>query len=234
MIEAIQHGDLVSAGVHLAKYVLVIFSIVAVGVVVERLFYLARARKLEERDFVVLRDALTKGDLATASTVAAASAAPVAAALEAGLEQQQLGSGGKTSANSGVLQRIRDAMDQEVAVQVALLQRNLQLLATCASTAPYVGLFGTVLGILQAFDRIARLNQTGASVVAAPIAEALKATALGLGVAIPAVMAYNYFSGRVKGLGLLIETHSLDLNSRLEAALENEEAQTVGGENHGG
>jgi biopolymer transport protein ExbB/TolQ len=110
---------------------------------------------------------------------------------------------------------VHEAVTQGIEVQSALLHRNLPILATIASTAPYVGLFGTVLGILQAFAKIATTGQTGASVVAAPIAEALTATALGLGVAIPAVMAYNYFSGRVNDLTLRVETHTLDLAARL-------------------
>jgi biopolymer transport protein ExbB len=72
-----------------------------------------------------------------------------------------------------------------------------------------------VLGILSAFARIAATGQTGASAVAGPIAEALTATGLGLGVAIPAVMAYNYLSGRVGDIMLRVETHALDLSARL-------------------
>jgi biopolymer transport protein ExbB/TolQ len=110
---------------------------------------------------------------------------------------------------------VRDAVTQEVVMQSNALTHNLSVLGTVASTAPYIGLFGTVLGILDAFERIASSGQTGARIVAAPIAEALTATALGLGVAIPAVMAYNYFSGRVNDLSLRIENHALDLTSRL-------------------
>jgi biopolymer transport protein ExbB/TolQ len=100
-------------------------------------------------------------------------------------------------------------------MQSAELGRNVPKLATIASVAPYIGLFGTVLGILDAFGHIAATGQTGAKVVAGPISEALVATALGLGVAIPAVMAYNYFSGRVNSLSQLVEDHALELTARL-------------------
>jgi biopolymer transport protein ExbB/TolQ len=112
---------------------------------------------------------------------------------------------------------VPQAIAQGIEVQCAALQGRLPILATVASTAPYIGLFGTVLGILSAFSEIARTGQTGAAVVAAPIAEALTATALGLGVAIPAVMAYNFFNGRINELGLRVETHALYLAARLPA-----------------
>jgi biopolymer transport protein ExbB len=113
-----------------------------------------------------------------------------------------------------------------------VLNRNLSILATIASTAPYVGLFGTVLGILSAFATIARTGQTGASVVAAPIAEALTATAMGLGVAIPAVMAYNYFSGRVNDMMLRVETHAIDLTARLWTGETGSALEPVGVDSH--
>jgi biopolymer transport protein ExbB/TolQ len=121
-------------------------------------------------------------------------------------------------------------MNQEVNVQIARLQNNLPLLATAASTAPYVGLFGTVLGILSAFRMIAETGQTGAAVVAGGISEALIATALGLGVAIPAVMAYNYFTARVNTLSLQIETHALDLTELMVVRSAPETATIAQGE----
>jgi biopolymer transport protein ExbB/TolQ len=72
-----------------------------------------------------------------------------------------------------------------------------------------------VLGILAAFHSIDQAGQTGAKVVVGPIGEALSSTALGLGVAIPAVIAYNYFSGRVNAMGLVVEDHALELAARL-------------------
>jgi biopolymer transport protein ExbB len=78
------------------------------------------------------------------------------------------------------------------------LERNLTFLATLGSNAPFIGLFGTVLGIIKAFHDLARNQAGGPSVVMAGISEALVATAVGLMVAIPAVVAFNYFSRRVK------------------------------------
>ncbi|PQV63756.1 biopolymer transport protein ExbB [Abditibacterium utsteinense] len=200
------HGGLIGLGVLLAKYSLIVFSILSFAVMIERIWVLRRLQSAESRDFPTLRDTLLLGQTEALPSQIAASPAPCAAILGAGLAHQ----------DDGTL-RLREAMSQEVSAQIAALQFNLPILATAATTAPYVGLFGTVLGILAAFREIATSGQTGASVVAGGISEALTATALGLGVAIPAVMAYNYFTGRVNKLALEIETHALDLATRLAA-----------------
>jgi biopolymer transport protein ExbB/TolQ len=96
-----------------------------------------------------------------------------------------------------------------------LLQKNLPYLASVASTAPYVGLFGTVLGILEAFRRIAATGQTGPAVVSGSISEALITTALGLGVAIPAAIGYNLLLARVNEFSLIVENHSLEIADAL-------------------
>jgi biopolymer transport protein ExbB len=196
--------SIIEFGVYAARWLLVLFSVVSVGVMIERGLSLRRIGRVEETDYKSLRQLLHRGQRDAVRAAVAASSAPSAAALQAGFELRE--------ANPDF---VHEAITQEIEVQCAELQGQLPLLATVASTAPYIGLFGTVLGILTAFDQIAKTGQTGASVVAAPIAEALTATALGLGVAIPAVMAYNYFSGRVNALSLKVETHALDLAARL-------------------
>ena len=85
------------------------------------------------------------------------------------------------------------------------LERNLAFLATLGSNAPFVGLFGTVLGIIKAFHDLAGNQAGGPSVVMAGISEALVATAVGLMVAIPAVVAFNYFNRRVRSFMCKVE-----------------------------
>jgi biopolymer transport protein TolQ len=106
-------------------------------------------------------------------------------------------------------------------VEVEQLQRGLSVLATVGSVAPFVGLFGTVWGIMNAFQGIAASNNTSLAVVAPGIAEALFATALGLVAAIPAVVAYNrasgdlnHYAGRLSTLVGLVE---VQLSRQLEA-----------------
>lgn len=198
--------SLVELGVQAARWILILFSVVSVGVMLESALNLRKIARLEEAEFRALRALLTRGEHNAAHSTIAASNAPSILALQEGLELRPINP-----------EAVPEAIQQGIEVQCAALQGHLPILATVASTAPYIGLFGTVLGILSAFAEIARTGQTGAAVVAAPIAEALTATALGLGVAIPAVMAYNYFSGRVNNLGLRVETHALDLAARMPA-----------------
>ena len=199
--------SLVELGVQAARWILVLFSLVSVFVMVESALNLRRAARLEDAEFRTLKTLLTRGEHSAAQASIAASRAPSVLALHEGLELRAINPGA-----------VSEAIAQGIEVQCAALQGHLRILATIASTAPYVGLFGTVLGILSAFAEIARTGQTGAAVVAAPIADALTATALGLGVAIPAVMGYNFFSGRVGDLGLRVETHALDLAARIPPA----------------
>lgn len=201
---AIGEGNFTELGVLLAKDVLIVFSILSFAVIIERAISLKKARAAEEADYKTLRSAFVRKEAAAVRAGVSGSTAPSALALAAGLEH-----------GSEDIEIVREAIAQEVVVQTAELQRNLPVLATVASTAPYIGLFGTVLGILDAFHTISITGQTGASVVAGGISEALLATALGLGVAIPAVIAYNAFNGKVNSLSLTVETHALDLASRL-------------------
>ena len=196
--------SIIPYGVILAKVLLMLASMVSIAVMAERGFALGRERKAEERDFRALREALRAANYDLARQMAAAAEGGSARALQAGFEH-----------GSEDTEIIREAIAQEVVVQTARLQSNLMWLGTIASTAPYVGLFGTVLGILDAFQVIAMTGKTGAAVVAGGISEALVTTALGLGVAIPAVVAYNAFNGKINALSLVIETHAIDLASRL-------------------
>lgn len=95
---------------------------------------------------------------------------------------------------AGLQQRIDRAMMTAIGREVSLLERYMAFLATVGSTAPFVGLFGTVWGIMNSFAAIANSQNTSLAVVAPGIAEALFATAIGLVAAIPAVVAYNKFS----------------------------------------
>jgi biopolymer transport protein TolQ len=96
---------------------------------------------------------------------------------------------------SGLQARLRIVLDTTIAAEIERLDRYLSLLATTGSAAPFIGLFGTVWGIMNSFTAIAAAESTSLSVVAPGIAEALFATAIGLVAAIPAVIAYNKLSG---------------------------------------
>ena len=97
------------------------------------------------------------------------------------------------------IESVARALERQAQREQQNLKRGLNLLATVGSTAPFVGLLGTVVGIINAFQQIAATGSGGLGTVSAGISEALVTTAFGLLVAIPAVMAYNYFNSRVEG-----------------------------------
>jgi biopolymer transport protein ExbB/TolQ len=92
----------------------------------------------------------------------------------------------------------REAMQRVTSAEIGRLERHLVALATLGNISPFVGLFGTVIGVMRAFEAISRTGSGGLGTVSAGIAEALVATAAGLFVAIPAVTGYNHFVSRVK------------------------------------
>jgi len=93
---------------------------------------------------------------------------------------------------------ISNAMEREIIVETAKLERYTSIVGTIGNTAVYIGLFGTVLGIIRAFNDIAAAGTGGMSIVIGGVAEALVCTATGLFVAIPAVVAFNYFTKKVE------------------------------------
>ena len=122
---------------------------------------------------------------------------------------------------TGDLQRlgsenVRRALHFGIAEQIARLKSSLALLATAASTAPFIGLFGTVWGIMQSFTAIARMKSVSLATLAPGIAEALVATAVGLFVAIPAVCGYNIFRARLSEIEGLCINYAGHLLNRLQ------------------
>lgn len=113
--------------------------------------------------------------------------------LQAGRSQKYSASEGRSEIEAG----LEKAMRRAARIEINRLQPRIRFLATVGSTAPFVGLFGTVWGIMNSFSAIAQQKDTSLAVVAPGIAEALFATALGLVAAIPAVVAYNQISGNV-------------------------------------
>ena len=106
---------------------------------------------------------------------------------------------------------------QSIQDQLTHFERGLGILATIGNTAPFIGLFGTVVGIMSALKGIAEIGSADLSVVAGPIGEALIATAAGIACAIPAVVGYNSYVRRLKVLGNTLDSFAYDLLSRLSA-----------------
>jgi biopolymer transport protein TolQ len=118
-----------------------------------------------------------------------------------------------------LLARADRLMQAQVSRELGRAARNLGVLATVGASAPFIGLFGTVWGIMNAFTNIAQQQQTNLAVVAPGIAEALFATGLGLVAAIPAVIFYNKFSGDLDRFADRLETFSDEVAARLSRRL---------------
>ena len=125
---------------------------------------------------------------------------PSARVVAAGLGEWRRSTAAKSVDRDGIRQRLAGVMDSAVAQEADKLAERLNFLATVGSVAPFVGLFGTVWGIMNSFFQIGSQQNSSLAVVAPGISEALFATAIGLFAAIPAVIAYNRFSHRVNQL----------------------------------
>jgi biopolymer transport protein TolQ len=119
---------------------------------------------------------------------------PLARVFAAGVTEWRRSTAGRTLDKEGTRERLGTTMGAAVALEIDMLSDRLNILATVGAVAPFVGLFGTVWGIMRSFTAIASEQNTSLAVVAPGIAEALFATAIGLFAAIPAVIAYNRFS----------------------------------------
>lgn len=130
-------------------------------------------------------------------------ASPLARVFRAGYEElsklaQHKTESGAMSEKLGGIENVERALNRASLAEITTLEAHIAFLGTVGSTAPFIGLFGTVMGILGAFNEIAEKGNATIATVAAPIGNALLATAAGLFAAIPAVVAYNSFVSRIK------------------------------------
>jgi len=147
---------------------------------------------------------------------------PSAKIAAAGVAEWRRSTSGPTTDREGTRSRLAIAMHSAVAAETDRVAARLNLLATVGSVAPFVGLFGTVWGIMRTFTDIAGEQSTSLAVVAPGIAEALFATALGLFAAIPAVIAYNRFSYGVNRIEARLQRFADGFHSILSRELERE------------
>lgn len=189
---------------HSVAWILGACSVLSVAIMLERVVTLVRLRRLEDRAFMMLQLALEKGDDAMVADEQIA-AAPVAVVMNTLIPLR--------GASEEAIERTAEIA---VAVQRQRLRRYLSILATIGSTAPFIGLFGTVIGVMVAFQAMSKTGLSGEA-MAAGISEALSATALGLLVAIPSVVAYNALLNRTQSVLLVIQSHVSRLTPLLNA-----------------
>ncbi len=150
---------------------------------------------------------------------------PVASVFKAGFKELKKISQLETSSNkqfpiltSGI-ENISRSLQRSTTAEIALLEKYVSVLATVGSTSPFVGLFGTVWGIMDSFQGIGATGNANLAVVAPGISEALIATAFGLAAAIPAVIGYNIFVGKIKALTSEMDTFSQDFLNIIQRSL---------------
>jgi len=181
-----------------SMWIIVACSVIALGVAVERAIALwgftAGVRRLAD----AAARALYRGDLDDARTQCERSGSPAADVFLAAIVSAQP----RPGARPPTPERITAAVERERAQVGLRLRRNLWILGTVGATAPFVGLFGTVVGIMHAFRRMAETGQGGFTVVATGISEALVTTAGGIAVAVEAVVIYNFLNVHVQKLAV--------------------------------
>jgi biopolymer transport protein TolQ len=214
-----QHGilDLIKGSglvVQLVLYLLVLFSIVSWAIIFFKLKQVRSAKKESDKFVEIFWERRNLSTIHDASKDLAAS--PVAQVFSAGYEElvrvsrtkkeSPLGEGFSTEL--GGVENVARAMKRATSMEITKLEKSLTFLATTASTTPFVGLFGTVWGIMDAFRGLSMTHSSSIQAVAPGIAEALIATAVGLAAAIPALMAYNHFAQQIKVLAVEMENFS--------------------------
>ena len=182
-----------------------VMSVLALGIILERLFTMSRLRQLEERAFMILQLALENKDdgMLRDKNIAPAPCTQIVNHL--------------VTLRGASSEAMDQAADIALSLQRLRLRKYLGTLATIGSTAPFVGLFGTVLGVMSAFQAMSKSGLSGET-MAAGISEALSATALGLLVAIPSVMSYNYFVGRMQAVLLTVQGHVARLSPLVDSS----------------
>ncbi|HRD79011.1 MAG TPA: protein TolQ [Hyphomicrobiaceae bacterium] len=171
---------------------LLLASVWSWAIIIEKMFAFRRARAEADKFEQMFWSGQSLEELYTA--LARGRTISMASLFVAAMREWKRSVEGNIRALGGIQLRVEKVMDVTISREMEQLDRRLLFLATVGSTAPFVGLFGTVWGIMTSFQAIASSKNTSLAVVAPGIAEALFATALGLLAAIPAVIAYNKYS----------------------------------------
>jgi biopolymer transport protein ExbB len=195
-------------GAEWVLWLLIMLSLFSIAVMIERGLYYLSLRM----DFVALAEDLRRlllaGKFGDARKQAQGAPGPVGFVAQTGLEEAERGAEAVEAAMLGAKARVK-----------LRLERNLAFLGTLGSNAPFIGLFGTVLGIIKAFHDLAGNQAGGIAVVMSGISEALVATAVGLLVAIPAVVGFNFYNRRVRAVVSQIDVVAQVILASLRAEL---------------
>jgi len=195
---------------------LVVMSVVSWTAIFRKVFAIRRVRahnEIFEREFW---SGTNLNDLYLAAAQSARHGGPMERIFASGMREYQKLRERRITDNGALLDGARRAMRASFQRELDALETNLSFLGTVGSVAPYVGLFGTVWGIMHAFTGLASLVQVTLAAVAPGIAEALVATAIGLFAAIPAVVAYNRFAHDIDRVANAMETFMEEFSNILQ------------------
>jgi biopolymer transport protein ExbB len=176
---------------------LLVFSVIALAVILERFWTYSRLRIDDKALIEKVQRAIKKGNMQEASFICKSVSHPLGALLEAGIDNKDL-----------PREDIADILDSELIETKIYLEKKNSILSTISFISPLLGLLGTVTGIIRAFNDLAVSGSGGPSTVMAGVAEALVSTAIGIIVAIPSAIFYNYFMNKVKDILAQIEANS--------------------------
>jgi biopolymer transport protein ExbB len=195
--------------------ILIIMSMISFGVAIERIYTFAQARKQSKLYAPQVAKHLKEGRLKDAIAISSSKNyrySHLAKVVLAGLQEYQFQQeSGANLSREDLVDTVRRAIQRATALTANDLKKGVASLATIGATAPFVGLLGTVVGIITAFQGIASQGSGGLGAVSAGISEALVETALGLVVAIPAVWFYNYLTGRIEYFNVEMDNSSSEL-----------------------
>jgi len=195
--------------------ILLFASLVSWALIFQKSSLFGRIRRESDQFLKIFR--ATKGVANPQGLVSAGS--PFASVYAAGyreLQSQVTGAGNPAPAKIKSLQAVTITMQQAATEEVRRVEKGMSWLATTAGAAPFVGLFGTVWGIIDAFSGLGTSGSSSLRAVAPGIAEALVTTAAGLFAAIPALIAYNFFLQDIRDLGQRLDTFAIEFAAQIE------------------
>ena len=211
-IEMWEQMGLIAKGIGV---ILIIMSMISFGVAIERIYTFTQARKQSKLYAPQVAKHLKDGRLKDAIAISSSKNyrySHLAKVVLAGLQEYQFQQeSGSNLSREDLVDTVRRAIQRASALTANDLKKGVASLATIGATAPFVGLLGTVVGIITAFQGIAATGSGGLGAVSAGISEALVETALGLVVAIPAVWFYNYLTGRIEYFNVEMDNSSSEL-----------------------
>lgn len=191
--------------------VLLLMSIYMIAVVIERFLTYSQARKQSRAFAPAVAESLKNNNIDEALSLGEQNnKSHLAKVLTSGLQEMKAHTQSKEIPGEAI-EASRRAIERATSISIENFKKGLSGLATIGSTAPFVGLFGTTFGIINAFQGMAKEENAGIGAVAAGISEALVTTALGLLVAVPAVWFYNIFTNRIETFTVEMDNSSSEL-----------------------